>query len=87
MVTVQDKNEVYTCLLIHLVNDDLDGGVEKNEESSGHYCHGEVDLIESTHATYLASKDFDQLMGSMVTTSTLGRWSLEARARRLSGCH
>jgi hypothetical protein len=31
----------------------------------------------------LASKDFDQLMGSMVTTSTLGRWSLEARARRL----
>ena len=76
----------YTRLLVHLVGGDLAGGVEEGGDSSDRRFNGVVDLVQST-CSILVSEDLAQFKGSIATTSALGRWSLGARARRLSGCH
>ena len=86
----------YTRLLFHLVGDDPAAGVEEGEDSSGRPFHEVVDLVKSTCVLDLVQSTCvlglvlqvsDQFKGSMATTSSLGRWSLGARARRLPDCH
>jgi hypothetical protein len=77
----------YSRLLVHLVSDDLVGGDEEGEKSSGHRSHRVVDLVQSTRVRGLVSENLDLFKSFMATTSTLGRWSLGARARRLPDCH
>jgi hypothetical protein len=77
----------YTRLLVHLVGDDLAGGVEEGRYSSGCRFHGVVDLFQSTCVTGLVLEASDQFKGSMAVTSALGSWSLEACAQRLLHYH
>jgi hypothetical protein len=50
---------------------------------SGCHFHGMADLIQSTYGSRLVLEASDRFKDSMATTSALGHWSLEARARRL----
>jgi hypothetical protein len=38
----------YSRLLVNLVGGELASGVDEGGDSSGHHCHGMVDLIRST---------------------------------------
>jgi hypothetical protein len=77
----------YTCLLVHLVGDDLADGVEEGRELSSHCSYEVVDLFKSTCVISLVLENLDQLKGSMVITSTPGRWSLATHAGRLPVYH
>ena len=77
----------YTRLLFHLVGDDPAAGIKEGGDSSGRRFHGVVDLVQSTCVLGLVLQVSDQFKGSMATTSSLGRWSLWTRARRLPDCH
>jgi hypothetical protein len=77
---LRDKNKVYFCVLFHLVGGDLTVGIEEGGKSSGRNTHGVLNLVSSTCVTGLVSKDSDQFMGSMATTSALGHGSLGALA-------
>ena len=73
--------------LVHLVDGDFASGVEDGEKSTGRCSLGVVDLGQPTCVTGFVLEDSDQFKSSTVTTSALGRWSLGAHARRISGCH
>jgi hypothetical protein len=77
----------YTRRLVHLVDNDLAGGVEECGDSFGRRFPGVMDLIKSTCIICLVLEDSDQFMDSMAKTSALGRWSLGACAQRFSDCH
>jgi hypothetical protein len=78
---------MYTTLLVHLVSGDRADGFEEGGHSSCRYFHGVVDLVSSTRVPCLVLKGSDQLKSSMAMTSTLGRLSLVAHARRLPAYH
>jgi hypothetical protein len=73
----------YIRLLVHLVGDDLASGVAKGVDSSIRRFHGVVGLFHSKCVTGFVLETLDRFKGSLATTLALGRWSLEARARRL----
>jgi hypothetical protein len=70
----------YTRLLVHLVGDELAGGVAEGGDSSSRRFHGVVDLFQSTCVTSLVLEASDRFKGSMAMTSTLECWSVEGRA-------
>jgi hypothetical protein len=66
----------YTCLLVHVVSDDLAGGIQKDGKLFVCCSFGVVDPVQSIQGTGLVLENSDQIKGSMTTTSALGRWSL-----------
>jgi hypothetical protein len=76
METLHGRRIRFSRLLVHLVGDDLAGGVEEDGKSYGRCSDGVVDIIFSTCTTGLVLGYSYRIKSSMVMISGLRCWSL-----------